>query len=178
MQALRPGSYVEVEAPPALGGDVPFTACAWLWTAIPRHGEQALLGLGDAPDAGFALLIGAGGDLELRLGQGDGGVQHVRTGVPLQERMWTFAACAVDPAAGTATLVQYATSTGRSCRGDASTVQPLLGPIAEAARDAAAGRLRLAGRHSSQRQARGSGAARRRRRARPDDGARRRRAAR
>ena len=132
VQALRPGSYVEIEAPPALGGDVPFTACTWLWTAIPRHGEQALLGLGDAPDAGFALLIGAGGDLELRLGQGDGREQRVRTGVPLQERMWTFAACAVDPAAGTATLVQYPHEHWPFVPGDASTVQPLLGPTAEA----------------------------------------------
>ena len=133
VQALRPGSYVEVEAPPALGGDVPFTACTWLWTAIPGHGEQALLGLGDAPDAGFALLIGADGDLALRLGQGDGRVQHVHTGVPLQERMWTFAACAVDPGAGTATLVQYSHEHWPFVPGDASTVQPLLVPIAEAA---------------------------------------------
>ena len=133
VQALRPGSYVEVEAPPALGGDVPFTACTWLWTAIPGHGEQALLGLGDAPDAGFALLIGADGDLELRLGQGDGRVQHVHTGVPLQERMWTFAACAVDPGAGTATLVQYRHEHWPFVPGDASIVQPLLVPIAEPA---------------------------------------------
>jgi N,N-dimethylformamidase len=133
VQALRPGSYVEVEAPPALGGDVPFTVCTWLWTAIPGHGEQALLGLGDAPDAGFALLIGADGDLALRLGQGEGRVQHVHTGVPLQERMWTFAACAVDPGAGTATLLQYSHEHWPFVPGDASTVQPLLVPIAEAA---------------------------------------------
>jgi N,N-dimethylformamidase len=130
-QALLPGSYIEIETPPALGGDVPFTACAWLWTAIPDHGEQALIGLGDAPDAGFALLIGAGGDLELRLGQGDGRVQRVRTGVPLQGRMWTFVACAVDPGAGTATLVQYRREHWPFVPGDASTVQPLLGPLAE-----------------------------------------------
>jgi N,N-dimethylformamidase len=131
VQTLHPGSYIVVEEPPALAGDTAFTACAWLWTAIPRHGEQALIAVGDAPDTGFALLIGADGDLELRLGQGDGGVQRVRTGVPLQERMWTFVACAVDPGAATATLMQYRHKHWPLVPGDGRCSEALLAPIAE-----------------------------------------------
>ena len=116
VQALRPGSYAVVDDAPELGGEAPFTLCAWLWTAIPRHGEQALIALGDAPDARIALLIGPGGDLELHLGDGDGGAQVVRSGVPLQERMWTFVAAAVDPVAGPRRSCRIASCTGRSCR--------------------------------------------------------------
>ena len=64
VQALRPGSYVVVDEPPALGPASAFVACAWLWPTLPGRGEQAVLALGEA----FALVLGADGDLELRLG--------------------------------------------------------------------------------------------------------------
>lgn len=131
VQALRPGSYAVVESVPAIGGDEPFTLCAWLWTAIPQHGEQALIALGDEPDGRIALLIGAGGELELHLGDGDGGAQVVRTGVPLQERMWTFVAAAVDPVADTAALVQDRRIHWPLVPGDVSVVQALDGPVAQ-----------------------------------------------
>jgi N,N-dimethylformamidase len=131
VQTLRPGSHVVVEQPPQLGGEEPFTICAWLWTAIPRHGEQALIAVGELPDDQIVLLIGPGGDLELRLGDADGGSQVVRTGVPLQERMWTFVAAAVDPVAATATLIQDRRTHWPLVTGDASVVQGLDGPVAQ-----------------------------------------------
>lgn len=131
VQTLHPGSHVVIERPPLLGGETPFSMCAWLWTAIPHHGEQALIAVGDAPDAQIALLIGAGGELELRVGNGDGGMQVIRSGVPLQERMWTFVAAAVDPVAGTATLVQDRRIHWPLVPGDASVVEGLDGPVAQ-----------------------------------------------
>jgi N,N-dimethylformamidase len=131
VQVLRPGSYAVVEDAPDLGGEAPFTLCAWLWTAIPRHGEQALIALGDAPDAQIAMQIGPGGDLELHLGNDDGGAQVVRSGVPLQERMWTFVAAAVDPLAGVATLVQHRLVNWPLVPGDVSVVEALDGLVAQ-----------------------------------------------
>jgi N,N-dimethylformamidase len=131
VQALHPGSYVIVEQPPALGGRAPFTAHSWLWTAIPGHGEQALLAIGEAPDRALELLIGAEGDLELRLGQGDGRVQCVRTGVPLRERAWTFVACSVDPAGESVTVLQHGRERWPLVPGDANVVARLEAPVAE-----------------------------------------------
>jgi N,N-dimethylformamidase len=131
VQTLHPGSYAIVEQPPQVGGEAPFTMAAWLWTAIPQHGEQALISVGELPDDQIVLLIGPGGDLELRLGNGDGGSQVVRSGVPLQERMWTFVAASVDPLAESATLVQDRLIHWPLVTGDARVVQALDGPVAE-----------------------------------------------
>ena len=78
---------------------------------------------------GFALLIGPGGDLELRLGQGDGRAQVVRSGVPLQERMWTFVGLRGRPGGGQRRRsCSIATCTGRSCPATRAPSRPLRRP--------------------------------------------------
>ena len=158
VQALRPGSYVEVEAAAGARPATPrFTACSLAVADLPGHGEQAVLGLGDDGEHGFALLIGADGDLELRLGRATAGCSR-RTGrAAAGSARGRFAACAVDPGAGTRALVQEPPRALAGRAGDARPSSALLGAARRARpRAAAAGRLRRAGRARTQRQARGA----------------------
>ncbi len=81
-QPIRAGSCVIVPPAPALDRIESFAIAANIWPTMPGAGEQLLIGRRRAA-AGYALVIGPGGDLALRLGD-----QLFGTGKPLSPRQW------------------------------------------------------------------------------------------
>jgi N,N-dimethylformamidase len=91
-QSIAPGSYVQVADSPLLSTLQSFTVQAWIQPTTPQPGLQGLVTKwsGDG-GGGLALVIAAGGELALWVGDEAGGVARLGTGMPLSPRTWTFA---------------------------------------------------------------------------------------
>ena len=106
-QDIHIGSFACVPAAPLFADLDSFTVQAMVWPTRPGAGRQGLLGtLSEDTGAGFGLGLDEDGALELRLGDGQGGVTAASTGVPLTARRWYFVAASFDAASGTTQLHQ------------------------------------------------------------------------
>ena len=106
-QHTQVGSFVRVADPEGrLAPSGPFTLWAFIWPRAPERDPQGLLTRWSVAErSGYALGIGAGGALELRIGDGRA-VAAVRASVMLLPRQWYLVAASFDPASGAATLYQ------------------------------------------------------------------------
>src|SRR5581483_8189414 len=93
-------SCIVVPPSPVLDRIESFAVRANIWPTTPRAGEQVILSRRRG-DAGFALVIGPGGDLALRMGN-----QFFGTGIPLRSRQWYAAEASYDAATGVVEVAQ------------------------------------------------------------------------
>ena len=108
VQAIHPGSHVNVPASPALARLRGFGLAAMVWPTTPAKGRQAVMGWWrEDTGTGFLLELDATGALALRLGDGSGEPLCLSTGVPLPEREWAFVAAAYEAETGMATVDQW-----------------------------------------------------------------------
>ena len=106
IQPFHPGSYARTESDKPLPAVESFTIVATIWPTTPAHGEQAIVAHWDAAtEAGFALLIGAGGDLTARIGSADGPAE-LGLGIPLRVRQWYRVWASYDAASRTLAVGQ------------------------------------------------------------------------
>ncbi len=106
-QEIQIGSWARVPASPLFNGLDSFTLQAMVWPTTPGRGRQALLGTWSAPVAGgVGLGLGPDGDLEVRLGDGAGGIATLASGQPLQSRRWYLVAASFDAGTGRLALLQ------------------------------------------------------------------------
>ena len=107
-QAIHSGSYVHVIGGRALDALRSFTVAAWIFPTTPAKGVQGLMAhwVTDPVPQGFALIIGAGGDLCLWLADGSDSRVEVATGTTLLERAWTFVAASCDANSGRVVVSQ------------------------------------------------------------------------
>lgn len=106
-QPIPIGSFAAVPPHPAFSGLQSFTMSVMVWPTTPEKGRQALMGTwSEASKAGYGLALDESGCLELRLGNGSGGVARLATSVPLRKRRWYHAAASFDAATGAMTLYQ------------------------------------------------------------------------
>jgi N,N-dimethylformamidase len=105
-QVIHAGSFVEVPPSPLLAAPSG-SLQAMIWPTLPGDGPQTLMGAFSAPDqAGYALVLDGAGCLALRLGDGEGKVAEVSTGVRLPARAWYRVFASWDAARGAVRLVQ------------------------------------------------------------------------
>ncbi len=104
-QTAYAGSYAKVEHSAALSLTGSFTLQAWIWPTTPELGEVQGIVSKWSQEGGYALVIGAAGDLGLWISDGTKGAQ-VYTGAALRIRQWYFVAATFDTATQTVTLVQ------------------------------------------------------------------------
>ena len=89
-QAIHPGSFARVPDSPAFAALTGFTLHALVMPTIAGQGLQALLTKwAEADEAGFGLFLDPEGCPTLMLGDGQGGVARLSTGVPLAVREWS-----------------------------------------------------------------------------------------
>lgn len=106
VQTARSGSYGVVEGRPELCPDGPFTVQVLIAPTVPGRGTQCLLSAWDGRDSsGWAVVLNAKAEVELRLGDGTGAVQAVASGRPVLAGTWYLCAASVDPG-GSATVRQ------------------------------------------------------------------------
>src|SRR5260221_8449687 len=106
-QALRCGSWAMVPADPRFAALDSFSLEAFIWPTLPGRGRQAIIGTwSETLGSGFGLMIGAGGALELRLGDGNDAPFVLASDIPLLTRKWYFVAASFDHASGTVRLYQ------------------------------------------------------------------------
>lgn len=137
-QPYRHGSHVTVEDPSARLALGSFTLQCWILPTLPTAGPQGILTRW-ADGRGYALMLGADGHLELRVGE-----QLLRGEQPLT-REWLFVAATFDAATGAATLTHScvrpgtgapapagiaATLSGSSTGGDARQIPFLIAALA------------------------------------------------
>ncbi len=100
LQPFYPGSYVRTLSDDLMLAFDSFTLLATIWPTTPAKGEQSILAHWDSSaDSGFALVIGAGGDLVARIGSAEGAV-GVALGIPLRVRQWYRVWASYDAASG------------------------------------------------------------------------------
>lgn len=101
------GSYVTVPSSASFDALSSFTAKVFVYATTPGKGEQALIARWNSETkAGFALLIGEGGCLEIRIGDGAGASDHLKIDVPLLTRQWYCVWSSYDAATRTLSLAQ------------------------------------------------------------------------
>ncbi|HEX3499875.1 MAG TPA: LamG domain-containing protein, partial [Stellaceae bacterium] len=106
-QALRCGSWAMVPTHPRLAALESFSLQAFIWPTLPGRGRQAIAGTwSETLDSGFGLMIGAGGTLELRIGDGKAAAFVLASEIPLLTRKWYFVAASYDRASGVVRLYQ------------------------------------------------------------------------
>ncbi|MGI8702595.1 MAG: N,N-dimethylformamidase beta subunit family domain-containing protein [Nocardioidaceae bacterium] len=106
-QPYPTGSSVVVPDAGALRVDGSFTLVAWIMPTTPGKGVQGLLTKwSEEGDLGYALLIDEQGELALRLGARETGVQHLSSGAALRAGQWYFVAAAYDAVRGSVLLMQ------------------------------------------------------------------------
>ena len=106
-QMIRTGSHAIVPDAPVLRPVSAFTLQAWIYPTTPGKGTQGIITKwSGAERAGYALLVDESGGLGLWLGDGDGGVEKIGTGIPLHASRWYFVAAAFDAEERRATLLQ------------------------------------------------------------------------
>ena len=100
VQPFYPGSYARTQSDDLLLAFDSFTVVATIWPTTPAKGEQAILAHWEpSAERGFALMIGAGGDLVARIGTVDGAVS-VALGIKLRVRQWYRVWTSYDAASG------------------------------------------------------------------------------
>jgi N,N-dimethylformamidase len=105
-QAIVTGSYVQVDAHPALDLTASFTIQAWIMPTTPQEGRQGLITRWSPVDpAGFALLIDDG-RLTLWLVDSSGRTHAISSEAPLRAGAWYFVAASFDAATGVVQLRQ------------------------------------------------------------------------
>jgi N,N-dimethylformamidase len=99
VQAIHPGSYILVPDRHTLRFGEGLTIQAWLAPTLPQRGrEQGIIAKWSlARQAGFGLLLDAGGHPVLRLGDGQGGVSRLAAPVSLHAGRWVFLAATYEP---------------------------------------------------------------------------------
>ena len=106
-QAIRTGSYAIVPNAPVLQPLAGFTLQAWICPTTPRKGIQGIITKwSEARCAGYALIVDESGGLGMWLGDGDGAVEKVGTGVPMDASRWYFVAGTFDTGKRRASLRQ------------------------------------------------------------------------
>ncbi len=122
-QELTAGSYVLVEDHPSLRLSGSFTLQAWIAPSTPGEGTQGIITKYSAEDRrGYGLFIAEDGDLALWIGDPNGNVEQVRSGVPLRawapasafrglnqgvnSTTWYFVAATFEASSGRVTLHQ------------------------------------------------------------------------
>ena len=122
-QDLRAGSYAVVSDSSTLRQTGSLTLAAWIAPTTPRKGVQGIITKWSAMDSlGYGLFIDEDGSLALWLGEKDGQIQKIRTGVPLRAwvpaniwpggnqmantTIWYFVAATFDAGSGRVTLRQ------------------------------------------------------------------------
>ncbi len=96
-QEIPIGSWGVVPASPLFVAIHSFTVQAFVWPTLPGRGRQALLGTwSETAGSGFGLGLDAAGALELRLGDGRGGLTTFPSGTPLAARRWYRVAASFD----------------------------------------------------------------------------------
>src|SRR3954451_8511486 len=86
-QELLCGSWAMVPAHPRLAALESFSLQAFIWPTLPGQGRQAIIGnWSEMLGSGFGLMLGAGGVLELRLGDGNEAAFVLAGDVPLLAR--------------------------------------------------------------------------------------------
>lgn len=111
-QPVDAGSRGVVPAAPVLSDLQSFTVQAWVFPTTPGNGEQGLVTQWqDDPATGFALMLDASGAAALRVGDGDGQVTQVTTGIPLARRRWYLLSASHDAVTGRIMVRQAPAST-------------------------------------------------------------------
>ena len=106
-QALHAGSWAFVPASPLIAAIRNLTLQCFLYPTLPHGGPQAIMGSwSESEGRGFLLGIDAEGCLELRLGDGRGGVSRASTGQPLTANRWYLVAATFDSASRGIVLYQ------------------------------------------------------------------------
>jgi N,N-dimethylformamidase len=106
-QELLCGSWAMVPAHPRFAALESFSLQAFIWPTLPGQGRQAIVGTwSEMLGSGFGLMLGAGGALELRLGDGNEAPFVLAGDVPLLARKWYFVAASYDHASGVVRLYQ------------------------------------------------------------------------
>ncbi|MBV9522357.1 MAG: LamG domain-containing protein, partial [Alphaproteobacteria bacterium] len=106
-QPLRCGSWAMVPPHPLIAALESFSIQAFIWPTLPGRGRQAILGTwSEVLGTGFGLQLGESGEVELRLGSGNGAVAILASGVPVEARHWYFVAASYDRSSGIARLHQ------------------------------------------------------------------------
>ena len=108
IQTVHCGSYAVVPDSPAFSHLKNLTVQAWIYPTTPQKSEnQGIVTKWSPPEgAGFALLVGPDGDLQLWIGSGSGEGYQLATQTPLLAANWYFAAATVDVDRRTACLYQ------------------------------------------------------------------------
>ncbi len=103
-QPIEIGSYIRVPGAAALDAITSFAIAANIWPTTPTRtwakAEQLLIGRREGTN-GFALMIGAAGDLALSIGD-----TVIATGKPLRQRQWYRIEARYDSASGAIELSQ------------------------------------------------------------------------
>ena len=105
VQAIHPGSYIEVADSESLKPLDGITMSAWIWPTLLTGGRQAIVAkYGRRSGSGYSLGIGDDGRLEFQLRTARD-ILGLRSGSPLRARQWCFVACSYDPSTGAARLL-------------------------------------------------------------------------
>ena len=133
-QPIEVGSYVLIESSPVLDALESFTVQSWIWPTTPGRGEQGLITRWrDYPACGFALLIDASGALALRIGDGNGNIAEVSTGVALASQRWYLVSGSYDAASKVLQVSQQPIKSSLETHREAcETVSVEIGAIATA----------------------------------------------
>jgi N,N-dimethylformamidase beta subunit-like protein/concanavalin A-like lectin/glucanase superfamily protein len=106
VQAIHPGSYIEVAHSDVLMPLDGISIAAWIWPTLPMGGRQTIVArFGSRPGSGYSLGIAEGGHVEFQLGT-PRGLLTLRSNSPLRARQWYFVGCSYDASTGTARLVK------------------------------------------------------------------------
>ncbi len=106
-QKIFSGSYVRIPAAEHFAGLESFTITAKVLATTPTVRTQGLVTLWSAASqAGTGLFLEDSGQVALWIGDGDGYVAKVSSGVPIRAHEWFFVAASYDAATGVATLHQ------------------------------------------------------------------------
>src|SRR5262249_8086761 len=106
-QETRAGSFVIVPHCPAFERLTNFTLAAFVWPTTPSKGRQAIVAKWvEAHKSGFALTIEASSGLTLSLGDGQGRMETLSTGIQLLSRRWYFVAACFDEASREVRVLQ------------------------------------------------------------------------
>jgi N,N-dimethylformamidase len=97
-QHIQAGSFVEVASAPPLEILESFSVEAFIWPTTPTKGEQAIISKWSEGSRGFALIIDEAGSIAMRIGAGDGRVEVIGVGRPLQIRRWYRVGASFDAA--------------------------------------------------------------------------------
>ena len=106
VQPIHCGSYAIVPYDPAFDGDRGLALTAWVYPTTPGKGTQGIVTRQDVRGVGYAMFVDAQGGLAFATGNAAGGVETMRSGVPMLDSRWYFVAATFDPGSGIMRLWQ------------------------------------------------------------------------